>query len=41
MSTIDWTFSLAELTHRYDATHWFPFVEDCDANITGPGRHHV
>jgi hypothetical protein len=37
--TVNWTFDLAgELTHRYDAVHWFPFVEDENANITGPGH---
>ncbi len=29
---------LGLLTHRYDATHWFPFIEDESGCITGPGH---
>lgn len=32
------TAGLSSLTMRWDATHWFPFVEDENANITGPGH---
>lgn len=27
-----------DLTFWYDETHWFPFIEDEDCNITGPGH---
>ena len=38
MSTRSKPFEWSELTTRWDEEHWFPFVEDPNCNITGPGH---
>ena len=38
LPALNWMTAADQLTLWYDATHWFPFIEDENGNITGPGH---